>query len=460
MITIIEEGMDHINRNILVIGAGLAGSEAAYFLAQKGYGVILAECKKESPNPAQKLSTYAELVCTNSLKSQDACSAHGLLKHEMAQLGSLILEMANESKVPAGHALAVDRVQFSELITKKLCSHDNITIIEQEIIDPIEVAQRYDCQQVIIASGPLTTDALSGWIQEHIAGDDFYFYDAIAPVVEADSLDMGKIYAKDRYEDDKEEPDYLNIPLNKDEYLAFIDALLSAKKAPAHNFEQYKFFESCLPIDVMAERGVETARFSCMKPVGLRMSDGTRPYAVVQLRKENLLGSAYNMVGFQTRLTYGEQRRIFRMLPGMENATFAHLGSVHRNSYIQSSKHLNFDFSSKEMPNIFFAGQIAGVEGYTESAAMGLYVALQLHKGSDQRTFPIESAIGALVNYVMGHPKANPSNINFGLLPEIVLTKEQRKNRRNRKMLKKEFAVQRAHVHFEKFYKEYIMTEV
>lgn len=451
--------MKALDSKVLIIGAGLAGTDAAWFLASKGVKVILAEVKKTKLGPAQKMDTYAELVCTNSLKSLNPDSGHGLLKYEMKGLGSLILEMGHKHAVPAGDALAVDREEFSKDITKTLSAHENIELLDLEVSDPIELAKELGADFTIIASGPLTTEPLSKWIMEQISGDDFYFYDAIAPVVDADSLDFSKMYFKDRhkpYSDDPSsenaEADYLNIPLEKPAYLKFISDLIEAEKVPAQNFEQEKFFEACLPIDLMAERGVETPRFGPMKPIGLEKEDGSIPYACIQLRKENLLGSAYNLVGFQTRLKYPEQVKVFRTLPGFEEASFIHLGSVHRNSFLNARKLLNWDLSSKEFPNLYFAGQMTGVEGYTESATMGLFVGLQILRkiqGKEVLKFPVETGVGALVNYIMTVNKPTPSNINFGLLPSIELTKEERRNRKDRKKIKKAKAAARAREAFD-----------
>lgn len=444
--------MNQISSKVLVIGAGLAGSEAALYLAKRGVQVVLAENKTIKKNPAQKLSAFGELVCTNSLKSMEPSSGHGVLKYEMKGLGSLILEAGMQAKVPAGDALAVDREKFSGLITETLKNNENIQIVEAEAENPLEMMESFGCERVIVATGPLTTEKLSDWIVANVGKDDFYFYDAIAPVVDADSLDYSKLYFKDRHKEADESADYLNAPMNEEQYYAFVEELRGAKKVPAQSFEEYKFFEACLPVDLMAERGVDTPRFSCMKPIGLRMEDGTEPYAVVQLRKENLLGSAFNMVGFQTRLTYGEQVRVFKTIPGFENASFVHLGSVHRNSFLNSAKLLNFDFSSKEYPKLSFAGQITGVEGYTESSSIGLYVAAQVYRklrGLEPLRFPETTGIGALVNYVMTAPKPAPSNINFGLMPPVELTKEQRKNRKRRKKIKKELAAARAREAFD-----------
>ena len=442
---------------VLVVGAGMAGCDAAYFLASRGVEVILVDCKRKNPNPSQKLTSFAELVCTNSLKSLQEHSAHGLLKHEMKGMGSLILECAQKHAVPAGDALAVDRVKFSEEVTTRLQDHPLIRVIDEEVVDPISFSKELECGYIIVASGPLTTKGLEGWIKDVISDDDLYFYDAIAPVVDADSLDFDKLYFKDRYkpvgEKEAEQADYLNAPLTKKEYEDFIQALVEADKVEAKNFEEYKFFESCLPIDIMAERGADTARFSCMKPVGLEMPDGTTPYACVQLRKENLLGSAFNLVGFQNRLKYGEQTKVFRMIPGLEKAQFLHLGSVHRNTFLNARKVLNTDLSCKKNERLYFAGQIAGVEGYTESASMGLYVAFQVLRkilGKEPLIWPTETGIGALVHYIQTNNKPTPSNINFGLLPSVELPKEQRRDRKNRKKVKKMLASKRANDIFDR----------
>ncbi|HLT22524.1 MAG TPA: methylenetetrahydrofolate--tRNA-(uracil(54)-C(5))-methyltransferase (FADH(2)-oxidizing) TrmFO [Bacteriovoracaceae bacterium] len=443
---------------VLVIGAGLAGSEASMYLAKNGVKVVLAEGKTLKLNPAQKVETFAELVCTNSLKSLDPTSAHGLLKTEMESLGSFIVSMAKRYAVPAGDALAVDREKFSQAITNELADHSNIEIIHRDVSDPLALKEEVGADYVVVATGPLTNKGLEDWIAKEISGDDFYFYDAIAPVVDADTLNYDRLYFKDRHKGMEEGGDYLNSAMTKEEYYAFIEELVKAEKVQAQDFEDWKFFESCLPVDLMAERGKDTARFSCMKPKGLEPDiNGKWPFAVVQLRKENLLGSAYNLVGFQTRLTYKEQVRVFRMIPGLENASFIHLGSCHRNSFLNARKLLNWDLSSKKHSDLYFAGQITGVEGYTESASMGLYVAFNLLRRLQQKEavkFPVETAIGALVNYIMTVEKPSPSNINFGLLPAPELTPEQRKG--DRKKIKKQLVASRANETFKQFVSENI----
>ncbi len=442
-----------VKSRVLIIGAGLAGSEAAMYLAKNHVEVVLVESKKLKLNPAQKNPNFAELVCTNSLKSLDPHSAHGLLKTEMKSFGSFIIETAEKNAVPAGDALAVDRDLFSLDVTDQLKNHPHIQVVDLEATDPFELKKQFHCDYVVIATGPLTSKNLENWILKEISSDDFYFYDAIAPVVDADTLDLSKMYFKDRHKDIEEGGDYLNSAMTKEQYYAFVEELKNAEKVKPKDFEDWKFFESCLPIDLMAERGPDTARFSCMKPVGLEPDiNGKWPFAVVQLRKENLLGSAYNLVGFQTRLTYKEQVRVFRMIPGFEEASFIHLGSCHRNSFLNARKLLDFDLKSKKYPEFYFAGQITGVEGYTESASMGLYVAIQLLRrirGEAPFKFPVETAMGALVNYIMTIEKPCPSNINFGLLPSIEFTREQKKA--GGKKLKKELVARRAQEVFQSF---------
>lgn len=448
---------------VLVIGAGLAGSEAAFFLAERGIQVVVVESKKIKRTPAQTLDSFAELVCTNSLKSVDQGTPHGMLKYEMNKLGSIVLKNAQLAKVPAGDALAVDREHFGRLMTDSLKGHRLIETHDELATNPIELMQKYGCQYVIVATGPLPHSELENWLVENLAKEDLYFYDAIAPIVDGDTLDYSKLYYKDRHkpvpQEEGEVADYLNAPMNEEQYYQFINELVKAEKVQAKDFEDWKFFEACLPIDLMAERGQETARFSCMKPIGLELPDGTLPYATVQLRKENRLGSAFNLVGFQTRLKYPEQTRIFRMIPGLENAQFLHLGSVHRNTFLNAKKLLNKDQSAKAFPFMFFAGQMTGVEGYTESAASGLYCAVQILarvKGLNAVEFPVETCIGALVNYIMTSDKPVPSNINSGLMPSVSLTKEERRKRKELKKIKKKKIAERAVVFFDELFESKI----
>jgi methylenetetrahydrofolate--tRNA-(uracil-5-)-methyltransferase len=457
IINVSEGIMKKFEQKILVVGAGLAGSEAAFSLAEHGVEVVLAECKRIKLNPAQKIPHFVELVCTNSLKSIQETSAHGLLKTEMEKLNSLVLKVGRLHAVPAGDALAVDRDLFAQEMTRVLSNHPLIKVIDVEVDDPLKLMRDHNCSMAVIASGPLTSKALENWILKEISHDDLYFYDAIAPVVDADSLDYSKLYFKDRHKEPDESADYLNAPMNKEEYYHFMQALVAAEKVPAKDFEDLRFFESCLPIDIMAERGQDTPRFSCMKPIGLRLPDGSAPFAVVQLRKENLLGSAFNLVGFQTRLTYKEQLRVFRMIPGFAEASFIHLGSVHRNSFLNAKKLLNWDLSSQKIPNIFFAGQITGVEGYTESASVGLYVAQQILRRLQDKTFekwPVETCLGSLINYIMTSDRPAPSNVNFGLMPTQALTKEQRRGK-NKKKARKELAAVAAKKSFDDFMAHY-----
>ena len=409
---------------ILVIGGGLAGSDCAWFLGQNGQQVTLCESKKISPTAAQKMPTHGELVCSNSLKSTNPHSAHGILKSEMQSLGPLVYQCAIKCRVPAGDALAVDRKQFSELVTQKLQEHPLITLIDQEVSDPLAVQKE--------------------------GGHDFV-------VVDRDSLDLSVMYHKDRHKSHHQSADYLNVPLECSQYQEFVDQLKSAEKVLPQDFEDFRYFESCLPIDVMAERGEDTLRFSCMRPIGLECENGHLPYAAIQLRKENLLGNAYNLVSLQTKLTYPEQLRIFRTLPGFERAEFLRLGSIHRNTFIDSRKLLHSDFSTKAVSQLYFAGQITGVEGHTESAPTGLYVGLQILRKIKQMSplhFPPETAIGALVNYLMTAKRPAPSNINFGLFPSVALSKEQRRSKQ-RKEIKKSLIASRAQKAMSELYQQW-----
>lgn len=404
---------------INVIGAGLAGCEAAYKIANNGYKVNLYDMKPSKFSPAHKNKNFAELVCSNSLKAKRIESAAGLLKEEMRLLNSLLIECALKCEVPAGGALAVDREKFSELVTKKIRDNKNINVIELEVED----IPKDDLN--IIATGPLTADKLAEKIKI-LCKKSLSFYDAAAPIVTFESIDMENAFFASRY-DKGEDQSYINCPMNKAEYENFYEALISAQRAPLHHFEDsnVKVYEGCMPVEVMAKRGLDTLRFGPLKPVGLRdPKTGHRPWAVVQLRKENIKGSLYNMVGFQTNLKFFEQKRVFGMIPALKNAEFIRYGVMHRNTFIDSPRVLNSDFSLSEYPNIFFAGQITGVEGYMESAASGIMAGINVVKklrGKESLTLPKETMIGSLCNYITDKwvKDFQPMGANFGILPPI-----------------------------------------
>lgn len=409
---------------IHVIGGGLAGSEAAWQCLQAGNIVKLYEMRPTQSTPAHQSGRLAELVCSNSLKALDENSASGLLKKEMEKLDSLILSAAFQAKVPAGGALAVDREQFSSYIEKKLGSHPSFERVDR-CISSLDDFPKDD--MIIVATGPLTTDELAIHLNERAGGsENLFFYDAIAPVLSAESINYDECYFANRYDkgtEDGGEGDYLNLPLNKEEYEEFVDDVLAAEKTPLHEFEKTPYFECCLPIEVMIERGRETLRFGPLKPVGLiDPRTDLRPWAVIQLRQENLQKSMYSMVGFQTKMKWGEQKRIFGKLPGLKEAEFLRFGSVHRNTYFQSPEIIDGDLSLKKLPNVFLAGQITGVEGYLESSAMGLLAGRFASAKIEQKTWgkpPVHSMIGALLHYVTEGPlgKFQPMNTNMGLLP-------------------------------------------
>ncbi len=394
-----------------VIGAGLAGCEAAWQLAKRGIQVELIEMKPVKRTPAHNADTFAELVCSNSLKSDALNNACGLLKEEMRRIGSLVIEKADENRIPAGAALAVDREKFSQSIDDAIRNHPLITVVEKEM----DYIPDGPC---IVATGPLTSDALMNPIRALFHEEDCYFYDAEAPIITADSIDFTKAYRKSRY--DKGEPDYVNCPMNKEEFDAFYEALVTAQKAPLHSFEKEVYFEGCMPIEEMARRGRQTLTFGPMKPVGLE-HEGNRPYAVVQLRQDNVEASMYNIVGFQTHLTWPEQRRVIRMIPGLENAEFVRYGVMHRNTFINSPKCLKETFQSKIRDDLFFAGQLTGVEGYVESTASGMMAGINLaHVLNDEPTVTAgpDTAIGALPYYITHAESKNfqPMNSNFGIM--------------------------------------------
>lgn len=402
---------------VIVIGAGLAGSEAAWQLANRGLRVIIYEMRPQKLTPAHKTGYFAELVCSNSLRSKDLTNAVGLLKEELRRLGSLIIESADINQIPGGKALVVDRERFAKYITERLLNHPNIRFVCEEMTEiPTD-------KVVIVATGPLTSDPLAKSLAKLISEPFLHFYDAISPIVYGDSIDWGKVFVADRY--GEEEGAYVNCPLTKEEYERFVQELLRAEKVPLHSFEEPKYFEGCLPIEVMAERGIDTLRYGPMKPKGLiDPRTGKEPYAVVQLRPENAERTLYNMVGFQTKLKYHEQERVFRLIPGLEKAEFARYGSIHRNTFVNAPKVLTPYLQLKNYPNVFLAGQITGVEGYVESTAMGLVAginAYRLIKGKELVTPPPETAIGSLVHYLQhSNPKHfQPMNINWGLFPEI-----------------------------------------
>lgn len=405
-----------IMKKFTVIGAGLAGCEAAWQIAEAGYEVTLLEMKPEKFSPAHKNKNFAELVCSNSLKASRIDSAAGLLKEEMARLGSLTVPVARNCAVPAGGALAVDRNEFSQTVTDMINSHPNITV-ENKLVEEISLD---DDEILIIATGPLTEGKLGEAIQ-NLCGDYLSFYDAAAPIVIADSVDMQKAFGASRY-DRGGDDDYINCPFNKAEYEAFIEELINAECAVVHDFDVY---EGCMPIEKLAKRGLDAPRFGPMKPVGLvDPNTGHRPWACVQLRRENSKGTMFNLVGFQTNLKFGEQKRVFSMIPGLENAEFVRYGVMHRNSFLNSPKLLNSDFSLRSNPNIFFAGQITGVEGYMESAASGIMAginAVRRAEGEEPLVLSEYNMIGALSQYISDESVTNfqPIGANFGVLPPI-----------------------------------------
>ena len=404
---------------VAVIGGGLAGVECAKALSRNGIKVDLFEMKPHKKSPAHKLDTLAELVCSNSLKAERLNSAAGLLKHEMAYLGSICVETAYECKVEAGGALAVDRYEFSKIITEKIRSDKNITVIEKEVT---ELPQGYD--GTVICAGPLASDALSETIRK-MCGNGLSFFDAAAPIVSAESIDMDCAFTQSRY-DRGGDADYINCPMNKAEYEAFYEAIINAESAETHSFDKRKdVYEGCMPIEVLASRGKDTMRYGPLKPVGLTdPRTSHRPWANLQLRKENKDGTMYNLVGFQTNLKFPEQKRVFSMFPALKNAEFLRYGVMHRNTFIDSPRLLNGDFSLRSNPYIFFGGQITGVEGYMESAASGLMAGINLSKrlkGEETVILPENTMIGALSRYISDESVKNfqPMGANFGVLPPL-----------------------------------------
>ena len=416
-----------MSSSLTIIGAGLAGSEAAWQAAEAGVSVVLYEMRPQRPTPVHKTGNCAELVCSNSMGSNQGSSAPFLLKQELRNLDSLVIRSGDKNSVPAGKALAVDRDLFSEEITRTLEQHPNITLKHEEVTEiPME-------GPVIIATGPLTSPVFSEKLSQLLGQDYLYFYDALSPIIDAQSIDTDKTFFASRY--GKGDADYLNCGMSRDQYEKFIDELLKAEKVSLKEFEKPIYFEGCMPIEVLADRGPQTLAFGPMKPVGLNHPEtNERFHAVVQLRKENKEGTAYNLVGFQTKLTYPEQRRIFKMIPGLENAEFFRLGAIHRNTFINAPQLLSWDLSLKSHPNIFFAGQVVGVEGYVESSAMGLVASLSAMcrlKGTAFSSPPAETAIGALLQYVTSKEgNYQPMNINFGLFsgPEIRIRDKKKRN--------------------------------
>jgi len=402
--------------SVHILGAGLAGCEAAWQLARRGFAVALYEMKPHERSPAHHSGDFAELVCSNSLRGAGLSTAPGLLKEEMRRMGSLLMAAADAAALPAGGALAVDRDVFSAIITEKIRSHPGITVIEGRV----DALPDGPC---IIATGPLTDGALATEIEALLGGTPLHFYDAAAPIVSYESIDQAVTFRASRY--DKGTPDYINCPMNKAQYQAFVAALRTAEEAEIHGFEDSAVFEGCMPVEVMARRGEDTLRFGPLKPVGLvSPHTGERPYAVVQLRAENANGTAWNLVGFQTHLRHGEQKRVFSMIPGLENAEFLRYGVMHRNSYIQAPGRLDAAFHLMGREGIAFAGQITGVEGYIESAASGILCAVNMARrlsGRPDFTLSARTAHGALSAFVSGYTGRNfqPSNINFGLLEPL-----------------------------------------
>ncbi len=409
--------------DVTVVGAGLAGCEASYQLANRGFKVRLLEMRPQKSSEAHKTDMFGELVCSNSLRSDALTNAVGLLKEEMRMLDSLIMKAADASRIPAGSALAVDREGFAKIITDTIKQHPNIVVECQEVDHIID-------GPCIIASGPLTSDKLSKAIKEYLHEDDFYFYDAAAPIVTKDSIDFSKAYYKSRY--DKGDADYINCPMTKEEFDHFYDELINAKVHAPKEFEKEIYFEGCMPFEVMAKRGRQTLLFGPMKPVGLE-HNGIRPYAVVQLRQDNAIKTLYNIVGFQTHLTYGEQKRIIQMIPGLENANIVRYGLMHRNTYINSPKCLKETYQCKFRDDLFFAGQLTGVEGYVESAGSGLLAGINMIRYlNHQEPFVLgdECMLGAMAHYICHANPLNfqPMNANFGIMRlEQKVKKSQKK---------------------------------
>ena len=411
--------------NVNVIGAGLAGCEAAYQLAKRGIAVSLYECKPDVKSPAHKVGTFAELVCSNSLKSDDIATAGGLLKAELRKMDSLLIAVADKVRVPAGSALAVDRTLFTNAVTQAVKELKNVKIINKTVDDWDENTP------TVIATGPLTVGALSDAIIEKL-GQTLHFYDAAAPIIAGDSIDYAAAFTGDRY--GKGTGDYVNCPMTKEEYANFYEQLVNAQRSPLHDFDTNEVFEGCMPVEIMAKRGFDTLRFGPLRPVGFSFN-GTKPYAVVQLRKENAAGEMYNIVGFQTNLKFSEQKRVFGMIPALKNAEFLRYGVMHRNSFIDAPKVINRHFQVKKLPKTFIAGQLSGVEGYVESIASGLMCGINaaaVCSGKIMPEFPPTTIMGALAAYLeRENVSFQPMNANFGILPPLEnKTRDKAENKR------------------------------
>jgi methylenetetrahydrofolate--tRNA-(uracil-5-)-methyltransferase len=436
-----------------VIGAGLAGSECAFQLAERGVEVTLVEQKPHKRTPAQHHDFFAELVCSNSFRGADLANAVGLIKEEMRRVGSLVMSVADLTRVPAGGALAVDREKFGREITRRLSEHPRIRVVCQE------VTRFPEARPLILATGPLTGDALASELASRVGQEHLAYYDAIAPIVAADSIDWDQVFRASRYDKGGDDA-YVNCPLTREQYDAFVKAVLAAEKVEAHSFENIRYFEGCLPIEVMAERGPRTLQFGPMKPVGLTdPRTGRWPNAVVQLRPEDSAGTAYNMVGFQTRMKFPEQKRVFSMIPGLSNAEFLRFGSVHRNTFVSSPLALDHEFQLKACPGVYLAGQISGVEGYVESAACGLCIGLvvaQRLAGQALRPPPVTTALGALLGHLR-RPSDNfqPSNVVWSMFPDVDLPPTHKKN----KGLRREALVGRALADLESWRRELLLGE-
>lgn len=406
------------NRSVTVVGGGLAGSEAAYQLAKNGISVTLYEMRPKKNTPAHHTPNFAELVCSNTFKSTSLTNATGILKHEMKLMGSLIMECAEAAKIPAGEALGVDRDKFAALVTERIRSHPNIKVVEDEFVSP------NSGETTLLATGPLTSDSLCNWIKKKTGITDLYFYDAIAPIVDASSIDHDHCFLANRY-DKGDEDAYLNCPLNEDEYMQFINALATAEKVAPKSFEKEKFYQGCQPIEAIAATGAHSLRHGPMKPVGLKdPKTGKNAYAVVQLRPENASKTAYNLVGFQTKLKYGEQKRVLSLVPALKNAEFLRMGSIHRNTYLCGPKLLRADLSLKGEPNVFFAGQITGVEGYLESSTCGLMASVLILQKLNSLPVvppPAASAMGSLYRHVVAGNADNyqPSGMHYGIMDPV-----------------------------------------